>query len=308
MRLLITGISSNLGRLVGSLALREGHHVIGLDRRPWPDAPRAIEMHQVDLQKRAAEDVFRTRRPDAVVHLATVTHTSDVDAELRHRINLGGTRAVFEHSERYGIAACVFVGRHTFYGAAPDTPLYHTETDPPLAVATFPHLADLVAADLFAASALWRVQTMHSVILRVCYTIGPSRNGTLANYLRGPRVPMALGFDPLYQLMHEEDAARAILLSASAAARRALKGVFNVAGPQPLPLSSVIRIAGRKALPLPEAALPHLFGRFGLPKLPVQSVEHLKHSVVVDDRAFRDATGFTHTFDEGESLRAFRYA
>ncbi len=308
MKLLVTGISSNLGRLVATLALQQGHSVIGIDRRPWPDAPRAVDMHHVDLQKRAAEDVFRTRRPDAVVHLATVTHTSDVDAEIRHRINLGGTRAVFEHSERHGVGACVFVGRHTFYGAAPDTPLYHTETDPPLAVATFPDLADLVAADLFAASALWRVPQMRSVILRICYTIGPSRKGTLANYLRGPRVPMALGFDPLYQLMHEEDAARAIVLAATAAVERHLKGVFNVAGPQPLPLTSVIRIAGRKALPLPEATLPLMFGRLGLPRLPAQSVEHLKHSVVVDDSAFRAATGFTHTFDEGESLRSFRYA
>jgi UDP-glucose 4-epimerase len=308
MRLLITGISSNLGRLVATLALQQRHSVIGVDRRPWPDAPRAVEMHRVDLQKRAAEDVFRTRRPDAVVHLATVTHTSEVDVEDRHRINLGGTRAVFEYSERYGIAACVFVGRHTFYGAAPDTPLYHTETDPPLAVATFPDLADLVAADLFAASALWKAPQMHSVILRICYTIGPSKKGTLANYLRGLRVPMALGFDPLYQLMHEEDAARAIVSAAAAASERHLKGVFNVAGPQPLPLSSVIRVAGRKALRLPEAMLPHVFGRMGLPRLPAQSVEHLKHSVVVDDTAFRRATGYQHTFDEGESLRAFRYA
>lgn len=307
MKLLITGISSNLGRLLAVQALQQGHSVIGLDRRPWPDAPRAVEMHHVDLQKRAGEDVFRTRRPDAVVHLATVTHTS-ADAEDRHRINLGGTRAVFEHSEHHGVAACVFVGRHTFYGAAPDTPLYHTETDPPLAVATFPDLADLVAADLFAASALWRLPQLHTVILRICYTIGPSKKGTLANYLRGPRVPMALGFDPLYQLMHEDDAARAILMAAAAAADRKLKGVFNVAGPQPVPLSSVIRIAGRKALALPEVALPHAFGRFGLPRLPPQSAEHLKHSVVVDDSAFRAATGFEHTFDEGETLRSFRYA
>ena len=84
--------------------------------------------------------------------------------------------------------------------------------------------------------------------------------------------------------------------------------VYNVAGPQPLPLSSVIRVAGRSALHLPEMALPYFFGRFGLPRLPPQSLEHLKHSVVVDDSAFRAATAFQHTFDEGEALRAFRYA
>ena len=66
MKLLITGISSQLGRLVAKVALARGHNVIGLDKRPWPAAPRGIEMHAVELQKRAGEDVFRTRRPDAV--------------------------------------------------------------------------------------------------------------------------------------------------------------------------------------------------------------------------------------------------
>lgn len=306
MRVLITGISSNLGRLVATLALQQRHSVIGIDRRPWPDAPKAIEMHAVDLQKRAAEDVFRTRRPDAVVHLATVSHFSD-DATDRHRINLGGTRATFDHAERYGVKAAIFVGRHTFYGAAPDTPMYHTETDPPLAVATFPELADLVAADLFAASTLWRAPQLRTVILRVCYTIGPSKKGTLATFLHGPRVPMVLGFDPLFQLMHEEDAARAIVLAAGAAVERELRGVFNVAGPQPMPLSSVIRVSGRRPLPMPEPLLPLMLGRLGLPALPAQSIEHLKHSVVGDDSAFREATGFAHTFSEGEALQSFRF-
>ena len=67
-------------------------------------------------------------------------------------------------------------------------------------------------------------------------------------------------------------------------------------------------LAGRTALPLPEAALPLVFGRFGLPRLPAQSIEHLKHPVVVDDAAFRAATGFRHTWDETETLTAFRYA
>ncbi len=306
MRLLITGISSNLGRLVARAALTQRHTVIGIDRRPWPDAPKAIEMHAVDLQKRAAEDVFRTRGPEAVVHLATVT-TLSRDADDRHRINLGGTQAVFEHAERYAVQSCVFVGRHTFYGAAPDAPLYHTENDPPLAVATFPELADLVAADLFAASALWRTPQMRTVILRLCYTLGPSKKGTLASFLDGRRVPMVLGFDPLFQLMHEEDGARAIVLAAQSSTEGSLKGVFNVAGPPPLPLSKVIELAGRSSVRLPEPLLPHAFGRFGFSRLTAQSMEHIKHAVVVDDAPFRAATGFNHTWNEGETLSSFRH-
>ena len=122
-----------------------------------PTRPPAVEMHEVDIRKRAAEDVFRKHRPDAVIHMATVTHLV-ARSEERYRINLGGTRAVFDHCARLRRRSrSIFVGRHTYYGAAPDSPLYHSEDEPPMAVTTFPELADLVAADLYAATALWRI-------------------------------------------------------------------------------------------------------------------------------------------------------
>jgi UDP-glucose 4-epimerase len=119
---------------------------------------------------------------------------------------------------------------------------------------------------------------------------------------------MVLGYDPLFQVMHEEDAAQAMLVAAVAAVDEGLKGVFNVAGPQPLPLSAVVRLAGRAAVHLPEPLFPWAFGRFGLPRLAAQSLEHIKHPVVVDDGAFRRATGFAHQWDETETLSSFRYA
>src|SRR5207302_7239060 len=112
-------------RLVAQRVLDDGHEVVGIDRRAWRDAPAGVEMHEIDVRKRGAEDVFRKRRPDAVIHMATVTHLA-VQTEERYRINLGGTRAVFEHCAAYGIKRAIFVGRHTYYGAAADSPLYHT--------------------------------------------------------------------------------------------------------------------------------------------------------------------------------------
>jgi UDP-glucose 4-epimerase len=303
MKLLITGISSQLGRLLARQAKDAGHHVMGIDTRPWSDAPRGIDIFNVDLQKRPAEDVFRTRKPDAVVHLATVTYQS-AGADERQRINLGGTKTVFALCERHRVKTAVFVGRHTFYGATVDAPLYHVETDPPLAVTTFPELADLVAADLYAASALWRVPQLRTVVLRLCYALGPSKKGTLAGFLSGPRVPMCLGFDPLFQFMHEEDAAAAVLAAVHSEAR----GAFNVAGPPPMPLSALIKRAGRRAVALPEPILPWVFGRGGFSRLPGGAINHIKFPVVVDDAPFVRATGFAHTFSEREAVSSFREA
>jgi UDP-glucose 4-epimerase len=299
----ITGITSPIGRILAMRLLADGHAVIGIDRRPWPGAPGGVEMHAVDVRKRQAEDVFRKRRPEAVVHMATVTHLA-TSTEERYRINLGGTRAVFDACAAHGVKVCVFVGRHTYYGAAADSPLYHTEDEPPMAVSTFPELADLVAADLYATTALWRLPELATAVLRIAYTLGPTGQGTLASFLRGARVPSVLGFDPLFQFMHEQDVAAAIHLALD----KRLRGVFNVAGPQPVPLSVITRAVGRTLVPLPELVYRALLGRFGFPKLPPGAVSHIKFPVVVDDASFRRATGFVPDVDEVESMRQFKDA
>jgi UDP-glucose 4-epimerase len=301
VKILIPGAAGAMARKVALRLKEAGHEVVGLDRRPWADAP--IEFHEVDVRKRAAEDVFRKVRPQAVVHMATVTSLM-VPGEERYQINLGGTRAVFEYATEYGVEHCIFVGRHTFYGAGPDSPLFHKEDEPPLELNRFPELADLVAADLYAAAALWRTPQLATTVLRFCYTLGPSEHGTLASFLRGKRVPMILGFDPLFQFLHADDMVRAILLTIEKRPR----GVFNVAGPQPLPLSRVIREAGRGPVHVPEFVLSNMLGRFGFPKLPTGAITHLKYPVVVDAKAFRDQTGFVHEFDEIETIRAYREA
>lgn len=301
MRILVVGISSAIGRLLTARLSALGHEVVGIDRRGWQDAP--IEVHAFDIRKRAAEDIFRKLRPNAVVHMGTVTSLV-VSGEERYRINLGGTRAVFDHCRTYGVERCIFVGRHTYYGADSDSPLYHTEDEPPMSLSTFPELADLVAADLYASTALWRFPDLATTVLRVCYSLGPSGHGTLATFLKGPRVPTLLGYDPLFQFMHEEDVASALVL----ALEKRLRGVFNVVGPPPVPLSILIRETDRHALPLPEFAFGFALGRFGLPKLPYGALGHIKYPVIADGAAFRVAAGFTHAMDETRTMTDFRDA
>jgi UDP-glucose 4-epimerase len=125
--------------------------------------------------------------------------------------------------------------------------------------------------------------------------------GTLCGYLRGARVPTLLGFDPLFQFMHERDVAKAICLALD----KRLRGVFNVAGPQPVPLSVVIRETGRRPVALPEWVFNALLGRFGLPRLPPGALEHIKYPVVVDASPFRAATGFTYEIDEMRAMHEY---
>ena len=303
MKVIVTGAAGGMGRLVARQLAGAGHRVLGIDVRPWLDAPPGVEMVVADIRKRPAEDVFRTRGADAVIHMGTVTYLTH-RREARSKINLVGTQAVVEYAHRYGVEQVLFVGRHTYYGAAPDAPLYHREEDPPLGVHTYPELADLVAADLYAAAALWRFPEVATCILRVAYVLGPSGHGPLANYLSARRVPTVLGYDPLFQVMHERDAARAV----ATALEHRLRGVFNVTGPAPVPLSVLVEEAGRPNVPVPQPLLARLFGRFGFPRLPRGAVAHLQHPVVADGKRFRGATGFRYEVDLPDTMAEFRRA
>ena len=84
--------------------------------------------------------------------------------------------------------------------------------------------------------------------------------------------------------------------------------VFNVSGPQPVPLSTVISKTGRTNIPIPEIVFAAMLGRFGLPKLPAGALEHIKYPVTVDGSAFVRATGFAHEYDERGAIKAYREA
>jgi UDP-glucose 4-epimerase len=104
--------------------------------------------------------------------------------------------------------------------------------------------------------------------------------------------------------MHEDDVVSAIVLAIEKQAR----GVFNVTGPPPLPLSEIVRQAGRAPLPLPEFVWAAALGRFGLPRLPPGALQHIKFPIVCDGQAFRRATGYQHAWDEGAAIADFRRA
>ncbi len=302
MRVLIPGIAGGVARKLALRLHEAGHQVAGIDIRPWEEAREVgIEVFRGDVRKRAAEDVFRRWHPDAVVHMATVTAFTVQGAE-RGRINLDGTKALFDHCAAHGVKHILFVGRHTFYGAAPDSPLYHSEDEPPRALEAIPELADLVAADLYAATALWRLPKMTTAILRLPYTLGAPGSGTLASFLRGRRVPLVLGYDPLFHVLNEEDVVAALQL----ALEKQVRGIFNVAGPPPIPLSVIVRETGRTGVPLPSPVLRLLLGRGGFPRLSVGALDHLRFPIVVDNRRFLEATGFQYQYSVADILRLYR--
>ena len=107
---------------------------------------------------------------------------------------------------------------------------------------------DLIEVDMLAQSFFWKHPTTETVILRPVHIIGAVRNAP-SNYLRLPVIPTLLGFDPMVQVMHHDDVVTAI----ERALQPGVRGIFNIAGPEPAPLSKVIALTGRPQMPIPHA-------------------------------------------------------
>jgi UDP-glucose 4-epimerase len=292
-RLLITGIAGGQGRLIAR-RVADFFRISGVDRAAWEGAPPSIRVHEVDLRKRKFEDVFRTERPDAVVHLAFVRHFR-AEPRVRHEVNVLGTRRVLEYAIAYGVRRVVVLSSAYVYGALPDNPYYLTEDYPLNVSRTYPEVRDLTEVDTLTTAFLWRHPEVATTILRPVNTLGYYVHSAIGRYLRQRVVPTILGFDPMMQFIHEEDVAEAVALALQTGAH----GVFNVAGPGAVPLSVAIRATGGIPLPIPEPLARAIFGRLfrlGLYHTPPGAMDFLKYPCTIDGRPFARATGFAPLF------------
>lgn len=294
-KLLITGIAGGLGRLVTKAAMRatpgrEPWQVVGVDRARWPSAPEGVVVHQFDMRKRRFEDVFRTDRPDAVVHLAFVRHFQS-DQAVRHEINVEGTKHVLEHCAEYGVKQLVVVSSSYVYGALPSNERYMNEDHPLNASRNFPEIRDLCEVEGLVGAFLWRYPEIATCVLRPVNTLGHSVHNAIGRYMRLAIVPTIMGFNPMMQFLHEEDLAEAVLL----ALEKNVRGVFNVAGPGAVPLKRALKEMGRQRVSIPDP-FAHLLIRtlfnLNIYQFPSGAVDFIKYSCTVGDRRFRAATGF----------------
>ncbi len=294
-KVLVTGISGNLGRLLARNLHRESQ-VVGVDRRPFRRKPKDVQMVMVDLRRRAAEQIFRDHKIDAVVHL-NILHDPRKNAYEHHTYNVVGTKKLIGYCEKYGVRKFLMLSTANVYGPRPENTQFLTEDSPLLGDQDFHEIRDLITVDHLCQSFFWKVPEVETVILRPVHIVGRVHNAP-SNYLRLKRPPTVMGFDPMVQIIHEEDVVRAII----AALKPGIRGVFNIVGPGELPLSRILRVLGKKPLPFPapigEPLLRALW-RWKLTSFPPPEVDYIRYLNTVDGGLAREVLGFEpkHTME-----------
>jgi UDP-glucose 4-epimerase len=292
-KILITGIAGGQGRLIAR-RLSGTYRLVGVDRTSWEGHPPGVSMHVLDVRKRKFEDVFRTERPDAVVHLAFVRHFRSTP-ESRHEVNVLGTKRILEYCVAHGVKQVVVLSSGYVYGALPDNPYYMTEDYPLNVSRTYPEVRDLTEVDNLASTFLWRRPEIATTILRPVNTLGYYVHSAIARFLRQSYVPTILGFNPMMQFIHEEDVAEAVAL----ALQSGTHGIYNVVGPGAVPLKVAVHETGGTAVPIPETVARTLFSVLystGFYHTPIGAMDFLKYPCTLSGRAFAAATGFRPLF------------
>ncbi len=301
--MLVTGISGNLGREVAKL-LHRTQRVAGIDRRPFIGKPKDIDHFQIDLRKKKTDDVFRRLPISAIVHMG-IMHDPRMSAEDHHSFNVLGTTRVLECAAKFGVKKLVVLSSANVYGPSPDNSHFLSEESPLMAASRFPSVRDLIEVDMLAHGFFWRHPSVETVVLRPVHIVGPTIKNAPSNYLRLKR-PMALaGFDPMVQLIHMEDVARALV----AALTPGFKGVFNVVGPGEVPLSACFTELGARPLPVPHPLARPLLSRlfkYRLASFPPEELDHIQFLCMVDGQRWKAETGWAAQFSMRDTIRAVR--
>jgi len=267
--------------------------VVGIGRRRPFRLDSRVRFHRVDLTDPAADgrvaEVFFRERVEAVVHTAFRSEpTADIEAD--HELETIGSLYVLNACEAAKVKRLVVVSSTMLYGARPDNPNFLSEFHPLRGHPDAHSIQNRVEAESLIANWSLRNPDTEVTVLRNGWIFGPTYRDHIVRYFALPVVPKLMGYDPLMQCVHEDDCVHAL----ETATLYPHPGVFNVVGRGVFPLSTMLRLAGKRILSLPPPLLYRMAyypsqGQTGDP--PQGFYDYLRYLWVADGQRGWDAFG-----------------
>jgi UDP-glucose 4-epimerase len=248
----ITGISGYVGRTFLPYLIEDAdiERIIGIDQRNLPPelANEKVELHQLDLRDTKLENILTN--VDILIHLAfTLMRLPGTSQEAAEQDNVEKTCNVFEAAANLEVQKLIFTSSVVAYGIHPDNPIPLTEASPLRPNPDLYYSRAKVTIEQYLDSFEKQYPDIIVTRLRPCTVVGPNADPAQMVSFTNTTANLIKGFDPPYQLLHEDDLAKALYL----VVKDDIPGIFNVAGDDPLRLSqlSLSKPGGRVvALPL----------------------------------------------------------
>lgn len=236
-RILVIGAASRLGgRVAQRLAAEWGGGIMGMDGLAPAGTP-PFDFVQATLSAPQLTDFLKWANVGLVCHLGQDGVST---AE-----KVGATKHLLMACDAAGVEKIVLTSSTSIYGARATNPAFLSELKPAQGSRDFADNGYWLEMEAFCRGFQLQHPALKQVVLRFANVVGPTVDSSLTGYLSRPVVPVLAGFNPLLQLIHEDDVVTAL----AQATIQDVTGVFNVAADGPLPLKRIIGLAHRPVLP-----------------------------------------------------------
>jgi UDP-glucose 4-epimerase len=266
----ITGPTGEMGQAVVAALerTREVGRILGMARRPFDPRERGwkkVEYRRGDVLERRKVASF-VEEADVVIHLAFMIMGS---ARASRRVNLDGSRNVFEATATAGVKRLIYASSVAAYGFHAENPQPLTEEVPARGTAAHYYSAQKAEVEELLADALHGSKT-NAYVFRPCIVAGPDAPllidslpyTQVSGRLPGPVLSLLEGLPILrpvlpdpgipFQLVHHDDVASAMR---AAVLGRGRPGVYNLAGTGKLSVKQLAEELGWYSIPVPELAV-----------------------------------------------------
>jgi len=309
-RIAVTGTASFLGsRLLRRLVEARGADaVLAVDVAPPPATLEGVRHRMVDLTLPGADqrlvDAFKDEEVDVVVHTAFFT-SPHRDAAYSHELESIGTLHLAAGAAASGVQHLVLRSFTALYGARGQNPSLLTEEHPlGRREEGLAWVRDKIEAEQHATSYGKRYPGMKVTVLRLAPLLGPGVHNFYTRILSKRVVPVLLGYDPLVQFLHPEDAVEALMRAVTLD----VEGPVNIVPRDCLSLLTALHLADKVtvAVPHPMAyAGAELLWSAGLGAAPGGFLDFVRYSCIAEGERARRELGFVARYGSRDALTAF---
>lgn len=248
MKVLVTGVSGYIGKLLAEKLISKGIEVIGIDREPLPQSLLGkIEFLQKDL---AREDWENDVKADAVVHCAFEIKSRYGKIDEQRFNNIEMSRRVFDWAFKNDIKKLVYLSSAAAYGAKEENVGKFLKETEPLEEKTYPYGSHKrEVEEIFHEMDKKNTKSYFLRLGTVNGEEGKKRTNSLLTFVRDSFVLPYGSKDSSRQYVNEKDVVNAMIFLLDYDGPQF--DVFNLAPDDYLQLNEMAKKRGKLAIRIP---------------------------------------------------------
>jgi UDP-glucose 4-epimerase len=294
---MVTGVAGYWGnRAAARLLEEEDLHVIGVDSQPPSVNVDGLDFVQADVRNPLLVELLREEEIDTVLHLQF--REALTPSEQLFEQNVMGTAKLLAACSEAGVQHVVLKSSTMVYGAHPENPMFLREEQPLNGPKKYGYIRDWIEMEKYADS--FRGQNPDAVmtVLRFGNIVGPKVDSPMTRFLKEEEAITLLGFDPMVQVIHENDVVNALVHAVNGE----YPGTFNVAPEKGMPLWKTLGLASKVPLPILHP-LAYWSVSLSGPRLAPMPLDYLRFPCMGDMTRMREVLQFTPQYSPEETVR-----